>query len=263
MKDGGTKAPVHERRGYCVLLGELQGLIGRADRFGWTPGGGWGWMDAMDGERSAFVETAALLGRQVREAAVDHGAFARRMRVCDLAKCRATCCHDGVVLGEEEVRVIGEVVEAFGEELRELGWAGGDWLEEEGGGRKTATRRAEEAELAEEFPAHFPKTRCVFLDGEHRCVLQRLAVKEGRHPWFWKPMSCWMQPLRLEGRERPLLTLARAGGDPMAREGYPGFSSCTPCGKEEAGGCPAGEVLRAELEMLGAFGGRDLVREIE
>ena len=218
----------------------------------------------MEGQKSAFVETGRLLGRQVREAEVDYEAFERPMRVCELAKCRATCCHDGVVIGEEERRVIAGVVEDFGEKLAEFSWEGGNWLEEEGGRMKTATRVAEEGELAENFPAHFPRTRCVFLDPEHRCVLQRLAMGEGKHPWFWKPISCWMQPLRLEGRgaERPLLTLAQVENDPMQREGYPGFSSCTPCGREESGGSPASEVLQSELELLGELGERDLLQEL-
>lgn len=216
------------------------------------------------GELTAFVETGAALGRQLREAAVDHAAFEGTLRICELAKCRATCCHDGVVLGEEEVAVIRALVEGQGEVLHRLGWEGGAWLDEDGGRRKTATRPAEARELAEEFPAHFPKTRCVFLDGEHRCVLQRLAMEEGRHPWYWKPISCWMQPLRLDGggRERPVLTLAGPEDDPLRREGYPGFSSCTPCGRTQADGEPAASALQAELTMLGRLGGRDLAREL-
>lgn len=213
---------------------------------------------------TAFEATGRLLGRQIREAAVDHAAFERPLKVCELARCRATCCHDGVILGEEEVRVIGELVESEGEQLQDLGWEGGAWLEEREGKWKTRTRAAEPVELADDFPEHFPKTRCVFLDGEHRCVLQRLSVQEGRPPWYWKPVSCWMQPIRLEGRagERPVLTVPGAADDPRRRDGYPGFSSCTPCGREEAGGEKAGVVLRSELEMMGALAERDLVKEV-
>jgi hypothetical protein len=218
----------------------------------------------MEGGKTAFLETGRQLGRQIRESAVDFEAFEMPMRVCELAKCRATCCHDGVVLGEEEVRVIGEVVEEFGERMGDLGWERGEWLAEREGKPKTLTREAVGGELAEDFPEHFPKTRCVFLDEEHRCVLQRLAVEEGKHPWFWKPISCWMQPLRLEqgGQERPVLTVPGALNDPMKRDGYPGFSSCTGCGREEAGGAKAGVTLKAELKMLGDLGERDLVREV-
>lgn len=213
---------------------------------------------------TAFEATGRLLGRQIREAAVDHAAFERPLKVCELARCRATCCHDGVVLGEEEVQVIGEVVESKGEQLQGLGWEGGEWLEERDGKWKTRTRAAEPGELAEDFSDHFPKTRCVFLDGEHRCVLQRLSVEEGRPPWYWKPVSCWMQPIRVQAApgERPVLTLPGVADDPKARGGYPGFSPCTPCGREEAEGGKAGRVLRAELDMLGALGERNLRREL-
>ena len=93
----------------------------------------------------------------------------------------------------------------------------------------------------------------MFLDAEHRCVLQRLAVDEGRHPWFWKPISCWMHPLVLRPGDRPVLTLP--GGEDR-------FVSCTHCGRAETEGERAGEVLREELEMLGKISGRDVGGEV-
>lgn len=212
----------------------------------------------------AFDEMARALGDEVRAAALDHAALARPMRVCELGNCRATCCHDGVFLDPSERRVIEGVVAGQREALARFGWRNDDFLEVQGGRWKTRTREAGAGELAEDFPAHFPRTRCVFLDAQHRCVLQRLAIDEGRHPWFWKPVSCWMHPLLLRRRDdgRALLTLAQPGADPAAREGYPGFGSCTPCGMEVAGGEPAWQVLRGELELLGELAGRDLVGEL-
>jgi Fe-S-cluster containining protein len=216
---------------------------------------------------TAYKETAGILREQLREAQLDHEAFEQKIKPCELARCRATCCHDGVYLSAEEADGIQALLQKHGGQLRAYGLQ----LPEQSiiasrGGKslKTATRDAEDGELADDYPAHFPKTRCVFLDEEHRCVLQRLAVEEGKHPWFWKPISCWMQPLRLEqrGQERPVLTLPGAQNDPMKRDGYPGFSSCTGCGREEAGGAKAGVTLKAELEMLGDLGERDLVREV-
>jgi len=121
---------------------------------------------------------------------------------------------------------------------------------------RTATRPAETSELADDFPAHFPRTRCVFLDAEHRCVLQRLASDLGRHPWFWKPISCWMHPLLLRHGKRPVLTLPHPADDPEA------FTTCTHCGRSDPRGTRAAEVLREELAMLGRISGRDLVREL-
>ena len=213
----------------------------------------------------AFEETGRELGRQIREAALDHEAFSMRLKLCRLETCRATCCHDGVFLDEAERAVIRNVIESRRVDLKAGGWSAGELFEMRGTRGKSVTVPADEGELMEGFPGHFPKTRCVFLDAGYRCVLQSVAMAEGRHPWYWKPVSCWMHPLILSpGKrgERPLLTLAKPDRDLASTAGYPGFSSCTPCGMEEAGGRPAWEVLRGELELLGRIGGRDLLAEL-
>lgn len=217
-------------------------------------------------QREAITAYPALekeLGRQIREAAVDYASFARKLKVCDLGKCRATCCHDGVFLTDEEQAGIGDALSEGRDRLVGYGWTHEKWLHHPQGRAKSVTLTEEHP--ADDFPKHFPKTRCVFLDAEYRCVLQRLAMDKGRHPWFWKPISCWMHPLVLtpgKRGERPWLSLPAPGNDPAAKPGYPGFSSCTPCGMEFSGGLPAWEVLREELECLGRIGGRDLVGEI-
>lgn len=214
---------------------------------------------------TAFAGVEAELGRQIREAALDHEAFAMPLKVCELAECRATCCHDGAFLSSEEAAVIRAVVEGHRERLASYGWTVEQALTREGNRDRTVTVSAADGELADDFPTHFPRTRCVFLDAEHRCVLQRLAMDEGRHPWWWKPVSCWMHPLLLRARERggrPVLTVARPEDDPAAAGGYPGFGSFTPCGVPCEGGEPAWRTLRGELELLGRIGGRDLLKEL-
>ena len=211
----------------------------------------------------AFRETMEELARQVREAELDHEAFRLPLRVCELARCKAACCHDGAWLGDEEAQVIRGLIEEHGDELIELGWRGGEGVSRDGRRWRTAVVEADGADLADDFPAHFPRTRCGFLDDQHRCVLQRLAVSRGRHPWWWKPVSCWLHPLLLSRPGgRPRLTLARPGSDPSAGEGYPGFGSCTPCGMAAEGAGDALAALAGELEMLGRIAGRDLSAEL-
>lgn len=188
------------------------------------------------------------LAQTVREAAVDFASFETPLRACQLARCRGMCCHDGVFVGEEERGVLEAVV-------------AGEHFEERNGRLKTRTVAADEGMLGEEFPSHFPQTRCVFLDENHHCGLQSQAIAEGRHPWFWKPFPCWLHPLgfrREKGTGRPLLSLPQVGDDPAAEEGYPGFASCTPCGKKDSMGPPAWMTLEAELKFLTAVSGRDL-----
>lgn len=212
---------------------------------------------------TAYPEQERELRRQLREAALDHDSFATPLRVCELTDCRATCCHDGVFLEAEERDVIDEVVTTRRRTLETYGWQEPRWFTREDGRVRSVTNPASPDELAAGFPDHFPRSRCVFLDAGHRCVLQRLATDEGRHPWFWKPISCWMHPLVLRSRGgRPVLTLPAGGDDPTAAPGYPGFSSCTPCGMPCPGGEPAHQVLADELAWLGEISGRDLLVEL-
>ena len=147
-----------------------------------------------------FHETVKGLALALTEAAVDHHAFEKPLPVCELAKCRATCCHDGVILSSEEA----EVLSRDSEGIIELG----------DGRLKTETVVVPSDRFADDFPGHFPKTRCVFLDEKHRCLWQLRGVKEGKHPWFYKPTSCWMHPLILKTEAgRPLLTLLSRGED--------------------------------------------------
>jgi hypothetical protein len=190
-----------------------------------------------------FRETIKGLALALAEAAVDHHAFEKPLPVCELARCRATCCHDGVILSPEEAEVLSQDCEGI--------------IELEDGRLKTETVAAPLGHLANDFPAHFPKTRCVFLDEKHRCLWQIRGVQEGRHPWFYKPTSCWMPPLILKTEaDRPLLTLLSRSEDKV------GFATFTQCGRSKTGAPPARESLKMELEMIGRISGRNFYGEL-
>ena len=190
--------------------------------------------------QSAYPETIKELARQLREAAVDHEAFEMPLPLCQLSECRATCCHDGVMLSKEEADFISEGT-----------------IQLSDGRRKTATVPSEASERADDFSGHFPKTRCVFLDEQHRCQWQLRSVAEGKHPWFYKPVSCWMHPILLESQDgRPVLTLRRPENDPA------GFASQTLCGRLMKGADPARVTLQMELEMLREISDRDFSAEL-
>ncbi len=198
-----------------------------------------------DLKMSVFQESVKVLSQQLREAAVDHEAFEKSLPVCDLVRCRATCCHDGVILSEEEGQVLGG-----------LGGSGGIYRDPVGKLR-TRTAEASSEHLATDFPEHFPKTRCVFLDENHHCQWQLKAVREGQHPWFYKPISCWLHPLLIVKRDgRFQLTIRSRAEDRR------GFASYTPCGRSEKDGSPARQSLRMELEMLSRLSKRDFYAEL-
>ncbi|MGC6425519.1 MAG: hypothetical protein ACON5H_00820 [Akkermansiaceae bacterium] len=189
---------------------------------------------------SAFPRAIVSLARQLHEAAVDHAAFEIPLPLCQLQECRATCCHDGVVVSDEEAEVLGEGV-----------------IELADGRKKTQTVEATDDQLPRNFPGHFPRTRCLFLDEQHRCRWQIRSMEEGKHPWFYKPISCWMHPLLVSHREgRPLLTVRHPESDETD------FASYTPCGKLTAGAAPARITLQMELEMLAKISGRDFLSEL-
>lgn len=194
---------------------------------------------------TVFVKTGRVLSKQLAEAAVDHDAFERSLPVCELSRCRATCCYDGVILSEEEAEI-----------LEELG--GGNGIVKRANGKLgTKTVVADGSQLGADYPEHFKKSRCVFLDSEHRCQWQLRAVSEGKHPWFYKPVSCWLHPVLLGQREgRAFLTIRSRENDKA------GFASHTPCGRVTAGDPPARESLAMELKMLGDLSGRDFYGEL-
>jgi len=220
-------------------------------------------------EYTAYQETAGILAEQLREALVDHEAFGQKVKACELERCKATCCHDGVYLSKEEAEGVRSLLDVHGVKFDEYGLSLPDLpIIEVRGGRslKTATREAEEDELADDYAEHFPKTRCVFLDREGRCGIQRLAMDQGTEPWFYKPLTCWIHPIVImpisRERTRPLVTLVSPENDPQKSDGYPGFASCTHCGRPDESGKKARQVLAAELEMLGKISGRDILGEL-
>ena len=202
----------------------------------------------------AFPNLQESLAETVRSALIDYESLGTLLRSCDLKKCRGMCCHDGVFLGAEEK---GGLAAEFGEENFEV--SGKRW--------RTKRRRAKDSELAVNFPSHFPRTRCYFLDEKDFCKLQVAAVEQRHEPWYWKPVPCWLHPLSFhQDREtgRPVLVLPQEGKDPQGKSGYPGFASCTTCGLADCDpqAKPAYEVLADELNFLGQIGSREILEEV-
>jgi len=212
----------------------------------------------------SFPDTVSILAQQVREARVDHAAFETLLMPCNVSRCKATCCYDGVHLSGEEAAYVEKIAES---DLGEMMDVDGLVIPVERG-LKTATRVAEEGELADDFPQHFAKTRCVFLDKDGLCELQKLAIWQGVHPWVHKPLTCWMHPLVLipagKWEERPVLTIVNSQNDPQRKQSYAGYASCTHCGRKDNADLskPARMVLEDELRMLGEICGRDLYHEL-
>lgn len=169
-----------------------------------------------------------------------------RLKVCEIGQCEAMCCHDGVYLSEAEEARLQRLVEGTPELRARLpaefivdGWWYGRKL-----GRKTATRPHAYRNPA--YPAHFPRTRCVFADEAGWCELQKLGLRRQQHPWRYKPFTCWMFPLdATDGEAVP--PSADPAEDPYNVRGYPGYVSVVPCGRHDPDGLPWRQALAAEL----------------
>jgi hypothetical protein len=179
--------------------------------------------------------------------------FERPLMVCDIAACRGMCCYDGVYVEAEVREALEELVAERGNELVALGAsADGPWfVEGEFQGRvlgiKTATRAFDFRSIVRGFPSHFNQTICAFNDGQGYCTLQTLAMKDGRHPWDYKPPACWMHPLELNPMQ---IALCNEENDPNIFPEYPGYASRTMCGRTNCCGAPARITLREEICYL-------------
>jgi hypothetical protein len=174
-----------------------------------------------------------------------------RLSVCDVRQCEATCCHDGAYLRDGEEAFLVELVERVPALAARLprpfivdGVWGGEYL-----GRKTATRPHDYRNPG--YPAHFPRTRCVFADADGFCELEKFARARGQHPWTFKPAVCWMFPLE-DDDGVPARPPRDPESDPYRTADYPGYSPFTPCGRHDPAGKPWRNALSREIDYLTA-----------
>jgi hypothetical protein len=211
---------------------------------------------------TAFVEYEARIKESYGSATLDPREFRRTLKACAVS-CRGVCCYGGVSVDDSTADVLINLSKQRAVDFRAMGLtlpdrvvARTEWRGRVG--NITALKPRLFRSLVSGYPAHFDETACVFLTEDARCGLQVLAQKDGKHPWYYKPFSCWLHPIKLhEGQIR----LFDEQTDPFIYPDYDGFVCRAPCGRSEPGGTAAGTVLSAELGFLGDILGRDLVAE--
>lgn len=216
---------------------------------------------------TAYAGDEAALRSRMAGGKVDAESFRRPVARCEISTCRGMCCYDGVYVSRETAAVIRRVAKEHAEFFAGRGLrlpkeviVEGDWTWKRGG-LKTACTPRDFSGTVEGFPPHFTNTACVFLTADGRCSLQLLSVHLGRHPWYYKPVKCWMHPITLEGDEHAVLLLHSEQTDPYRIPGYDGFVSQIFCGRTCRGASPASAVLADELTFLSRITGRDLLAE--
>jgi hypothetical protein len=216
---------------------------------------------------TAYPEDEASLRRRMTGGRVDADSFQRPVERCAISACRGMCCYDGVYVSPESAAVIERLASEEATFFADLDLrlpvpviVEGTWAWKMGG-LKTAVRPRAFSKTVEGFPPHFADTACVFLTGDGRCALQLLSIHRGRHPWYDKPVKCWMHPITLEGEAPAVLVLHNHRTDPYRFPKYDGFVSRIFCGRTCPGGAPAAAVLADELTFLSRIVERDLLAE--
>jgi hypothetical protein len=182
------------------------------------------------------------------------------------------CCYDGVYVDDSTAAVLRRVAREEAPFFRDLGLTlppevivEGEWNGLVSGLKTAVVPRPFSAQV-EGFPAHFEDTACAFLLPDGRCSLQVLSLARGRHPWYYKPTTCWLHPITIEPPATegagPTVRLEDEASDPYCQADYPGYAPHTFCGRRSPAGRPGSEVLAPELAFLGAIAGRDFLAEL-
>ena len=221
-------------------------------------------MQRLDDSLTAFSKSAAILKEQYAAANFQFNEFQRKITRCSLSTCRGMCCYGGVKVDDETAAVLQRLAIERASDFRDMGlslpelvveateWRGAP-------GNITVLKPFPFRELVREYPKHFDETACVFLLDDSRCGLQVLGELDGKHPWYYKPFSCWLLPIKIYDGEVHLFDY---DSDPFRFPDYDGFISRIFCGRTEECGHPAAIALQPELEFLGRLLDRDLVAEL-
>lgn len=168
----------------------------------------------------------------------------RRKFICDISKCKGTCCYDGdsgAPLEEDELEKLGEVYDAVAprltDEEREEIERQGLWVKDADGDYVTPIIRGCE---------------CVYSnreeDGTWTCAIEK-AFLAGEVSWR-KPISCYLYPIRVSKTNQ---------GDEMLN--FHEWSVCKPAVElGEKVGTPAYKFLR---EPIVAKWGEEFYAELE
>jgi hypothetical protein len=220
---------------------------------------------------TAFKKSLRSLRRRMLSATIDYREFQRTISRCSLPTCRGTCCYDGASVDHETGAEIQKLANKRRSAFQAMGLNLPDQVVEPSEwngvrGTKTAVRAFPFRSLVSDYPAHFNETACVFLLDDGRCGLQILSEQEGRHPWYYKPFTCWLQPIKISDSAIRLYDENtdpnKLPNDPNKLPNYDGFVVRTHCGRTDQCGAPAAQVLKEELKFLGALLDRDLLSEV-
>lgn len=105
-------------------------------------------------------------------------------------KCNGQCCHYGVYADLKEHEVIMGLKDRLIPLMDETQTTDiNKWFE--------APEEDEDFESGVAVGTELHNKKCVFLDKEGLCIIQKLAINEGANPWKYKPLYCILFPLTI------------------------------------------------------------------
>jgi hypothetical protein len=173
-----------------------------------------------------------------------------KLKTCDIDSCKGMCCYDGIYLMDGEEEYLKNIVQEFKEYFSFLPdnfIVDGNWKNVVTG-RKTEIRKYNS--VASDFPNHFERTLCVFAKDDGKCSLQSLAYELNIHKWTFKPVGCWMFPLRVKNGKLVPPTVKQKDDPDYFDDTYPGYSTYVRCGKNAQDGDVYERVLSEEIEYI-------------
>ena len=177
------------------------------------------------------------------------------------------CCYDGVYVDDHTAEVLKKLAAERAADFRKMGlslpeqiitrdvWCPSSLVTDQ----KTALRGFSFSTAVDGYPTHFRQTACVFLLEDGRCGLQVLSEWDQKHPWYYKPIPCWLHPISLTESE---ITIDSQLTDPYVFPWYDGYVEKTFCGRTCTDGAAAAHILEAEIAFLGQILDRNLTGEI-
>ena len=110
------------------------------------------------------------------------------VKACDVCICSGECCYYGVYTDHKEYEKILSIKEKIIEAMDDSQ-------------PKDVTNWFEKPEIDEDFESGVAvgtevyNRKCVFLDKQGFCTLQKIAMEAGEYKWKYKPLYCILFPL--------------------------------------------------------------------
>ncbi len=172
--------------------------------------------------------------------------FPLLLKRCDVSQCEARCCAKGAYLLKGEADAILKLVEQT-PELREV--LPPNVIEPTSLTRSSIEITEKTSTYRWTYRDGTVSTRCVFADVRGLCELEKLARKQGAHPWTHKPSTCWMFPLGVQSAKLTVPIVI----DKSIKIGLVPLAEHVPCGQHHHDGQPVDVTLADELAHLNSL----------